>query len=285
MKLFISWSGDDSRELASVLRDWIPSVIQAAQPYFSPNDVDKGTRWSSEIARELDESDVGIVCITRNNLEKPWLMFEAGALSKSVEKSNLCPILFGVDDSDLSGPLTHFQATRFKKSEIRALIEVINDKCGEAKLADAVLNDVFDMWWPRLEDKIKSTLENVDNNENGNSSENVRDDRDLIEEILSLTRRISETKGQIISNDIHPRAVFEIGNVYVSLLNRMINTGSLYGSEDEVIGIRSAISHLLGGYNSSDDDINVLSSKLKSFDYSKMEETVLQKSFDEEIPF
>ncbi|WP_165788483.1 hypothetical protein [Stutzerimonas stutzeri] len=41
MKVFISWSGDMSREIGEALRTWIPGVIQQVKPYFTPNDIEK----------------------------------------------------------------------------------------------------------------------------------------------------------------------------------------------------------------------------------------------------
>ncbi|OOO01842.1 MAG: hypothetical protein USCGTAYLOR_01956 [Chromatiales bacterium USCg_Taylor] len=95
MKVFISWSGDRSRAVADVLRRWFPSVLQAVRPYFSPDDVAKGARWSAEIAKELEASRIGLLVITPENQEAPWLLFEAGALAKNLERSKVCPILFG----------------------------------------------------------------------------------------------------------------------------------------------------------------------------------------------
>src|ERR1051326_1201012 len=82
MKVFISWSGPLSQKLAAMLRVWLPSVIQVVKPYYSPDDINKGTRWAAEISKELEESQVGLLCITPDNLYSPWIMFEAGALSK-----------------------------------------------------------------------------------------------------------------------------------------------------------------------------------------------------------
>lgn len=65
MKIFISWSGQDSLEIAKVLRDWIPNVIQVAEPYVSAEDIDKGTRWATDISKELDDSSYGIICLTK----------------------------------------------------------------------------------------------------------------------------------------------------------------------------------------------------------------------------
>jgi hypothetical protein len=42
INVFISWSGDQSKAIAEELRNWIPSVLQFARPYFTPNDIEKG---------------------------------------------------------------------------------------------------------------------------------------------------------------------------------------------------------------------------------------------------
>ncbi len=123
MKIFISWSGEKSKEIASVFKEWIPSVIQVAKPFFSPNDIDKGTRWFSDISEELDKTQIGLIFLTKDNLQAPWLMFEAGALSKYIDKARVCPILFGVEPTDIEGPLIQFQATRFTKEDIQKVIK------------------------------------------------------------------------------------------------------------------------------------------------------------------
>ena len=72
-KVFISWGGDLSKKLAEELRKWLPSVLQFVKPYFTPDDIEKGTRWESHIAQELESSDVGVLCLTRDNIERPWI--------------------------------------------------------------------------------------------------------------------------------------------------------------------------------------------------------------------
>ncbi|MCP4614466.1 MAG: hypothetical protein GY845_37785 [Planctomycetes bacterium] len=72
MKIFISWSGTLSHKVACVLRDWLPSVIQAVEPYVSSEDIDKGARWSTDIAGKLEESSFGIIAVTPENLSAPW---------------------------------------------------------------------------------------------------------------------------------------------------------------------------------------------------------------------
>ena len=64
MRIFVSWSGDRSKFVAEALHDWLPNVIQALDPWLSSEDIDKGTRWLSDIATQLNEVKVGIICLT-----------------------------------------------------------------------------------------------------------------------------------------------------------------------------------------------------------------------------
>lgn len=186
MKIFLSWSGELSRELAEALRDWLPAVLQSVKPFFTPNDIEKGARWSKDIAQELESSSYGIFCLTKENLTKPWIMFEAGALSKRIDASRVCPVLFGVDNADLEGPLVQFQASPFNEAEMRKLMKTLNSGLGDQRLDDAVLASVFEMWWPKLNEKISKILERHAAKPAGTSS--TRSDRELLEEVLQLAR-------------------------------------------------------------------------------------------------
>jgi hypothetical protein len=46
------------------------------------------------------------VCLTPDNIDSPWIHFEAGALSRALESAKLCPLLFGMDPTDLTGRLS-----------------------------------------------------------------------------------------------------------------------------------------------------------------------------------
>ena len=191
MRVFISWSGDRSRAAADVLRRWFPSVLQAVRPYFSPDDVAKGARWSAEIAKELEASRVGLLVITPENQEAPWLLFEAGALAKNLDRSKVCPILFGaMEPTDVKGPLVQFQAAQFSKAEMKRVVKMMNAELTEAALPPDVLDNVFEMWWPGLEEQVKKVLEGSDETDD----EARRPDRDLLEEVLALTRRLASDR-------------------------------------------------------------------------------------------
>ncbi|MGZ4829279.1 MAG: toll/interleukin-1 receptor domain-containing protein [Candidatus Angelobacter sp.] len=110
LKVFISWSGGTSKAIAEAIYCWLPQVIQSITPWMSTEDISAGTRWSAAIAGELETAHFGIICVTPDNVNAPWLQFEAGALSKTLANAFVCPYIFGLHPSELKGPLAQFQA-------------------------------------------------------------------------------------------------------------------------------------------------------------------------------
>ena len=106
MRVFISWSGDSSKQVAEALRDWLPTVIQAVKPWVSAADIEKGETWFTSIQTSLTESKgMGIFCLTSDNLAAPWLAFEAGALA-SQDRGRVATFLFNVDADSMRPPLS-----------------------------------------------------------------------------------------------------------------------------------------------------------------------------------
>lgn len=199
MKIFMSWSGDLSRKLGQCLYNWIPSVLQYAKPYFTPEDIKKGERWGNEISRELTDSEFGVFCVTNDNLNSQWMLFEAGAISKKLDTGRVCPILFNVKPTDLTGPLQQFQATTFVYEDIKRLLNSINEQAKEQKLADSVFNNVFDKWWPDVESEINVVL----SAHKSTSRKQTRTDRELLEEILTHIRTSAKSNADFsaLKND------------------------------------------------------------------------------------
>lgn len=188
MKVFISWSGSVSWRVAVVFRDWLPSVIQSVEPYVSSEDIDKGARWSTDIAKELENSTFGILCVTKENLEAPWLSFEAGALSKTMEKSFVTPFLFDIKRSEVQGPILQFQSTIFQKDDIKKMVQTINKASGEAGIAEQRLDKSFDVWYPTLEKDLLSIRDSSTNATEEQEVEEADNTSEILEEILELSR-------------------------------------------------------------------------------------------------
>jgi hypothetical protein len=163
MKVFLSWSGKTSREVAQAFHDWLPFVIQAVKPFISTGDIDKGRRWSDVLATELNETAYGILFITLDNFDKPWLHFEAGAISKAVDKAYVSPFLFNVDASRIEGPLSQFQATVNDPQDIFRLLSSVNNRLpDDQRLSFDVLTREFELLWPDLKKKLDRAAETQD---------------------------------------------------------------------------------------------------------------------------
>jgi hypothetical protein len=182
MKVFISWSGPLSRQIALILHDWLPQVIQAIDPWVSAEDIEKGARWSSEIAHQLQDTKAGIICVTPDNQDAAWLNFEAGALSKAVDTSRVCTYLFRMAPSDLKGPLTQFQATETTEEDTKKLVGTLNKGLGTLALPDSKLKASFDVWWEKLKSQLDQIPADV------SPCQPKRSLEDMVEEVLSLVR-------------------------------------------------------------------------------------------------
>jgi len=186
LKLFISWSGERSKLLAEGLRKWLPGVINAVEPWLSSNDIDPGARWGPELASQLENTRYGIICATADNLNAPWLLFEAGALSKYVDKSRVVPLILDLKPAEIKGPLAQFQAIQTTENDIKKLIIAINQTVfdsGEKGMDKTVVDEAYKLWWPQLKksiDDIPKAIEGV--------PQSQRSEREMIEEILILVR-------------------------------------------------------------------------------------------------
>ena len=196
MEVFISWSGDRSKKIAELLKGWLPKVMQNLNPWMSASDIYKGTRWLKEISEKLESVNYGIICLTPENLDEKWILFEAGALSKTIDASFVCPILFELNHSSVEGPLSQFQATSLTKVDMKSLIETLNERLGNNKLSDQHLKESFEMWWPELEKEVSKIPPPT------NKVGPERTNKSFLVEILQIVRGIERNSaGKVIDKD------------------------------------------------------------------------------------
>jgi hypothetical protein len=147
-------------------------------------DIGAGQRWASELWKELQDGHFGVVCLTAENLQAPWLHFEAGALAKAVAQQ-VCPYLYELKPSDVKGPLSHFQMKQANKKETRELLQSINEASSalnERSLLPEHLDEAFEAWWPKLETELHAMPPSP------TAAPPPRDERDMLEEILEIVR-------------------------------------------------------------------------------------------------
>lgn len=195
MKVFLSWSRTRSKMVAAALNEWLPQVIQAVDPFFSSN-VSKGAQWSAELEAALEGTRVGIVCLTRENLSQPWILYEAGALSQ-LPGSRVYTFVIDLRPSDLKNPLARFQATAANKSEVRQLVDEINFQvgaAGEKSVAPHVLNTLFEKLWPDLERRLQEAQQYKSKSV---TPSRAQDPSTVLDQILDSVRALERRLDQI----------------------------------------------------------------------------------------
>lgn len=216
MKVFISWSGEQSKQLALALKEWLPLVLHYVEPWLSQADINAGERWADEVAKELEACNFGIICVTRENLNSAWILFEAGALAKSLQTngSRVIPLLLDLDFSEISGPLAQFQA---KKVEMQGVLETVQslNQAAATPASDERIRQLFGPLWPTLDAKVAAIPK-------GKSSHKaLRPQVEVIEELVGAVRTMEarvrdlndEPRPRRKNNRPHPHILYEFGRM------------------------------------------------------------------------
>lgn len=188
MKVFLSWSGNRSKEVANFLSEWLCCVIQATRPWVSTRDLDRGSLWFGEINDQLKDTSVGIVCLTNENKNRPWILFEAGALAKGLSTSRVCTFLIDLEPKDVEDPLAQFNHTMPQRESVLGLVRALNSTLGISALDLRILEQVFDTYWPQFEQKFTQIVAST---EAGSTPSKARPKEDVLGEILENTRMLN----------------------------------------------------------------------------------------------
>jgi len=186
-KVFIAWSGAHSKRIGETLKDWVHSVLHCAT-FVSSKDIEAGSLWRAELAQQLADTNVGILVLTPENKDSPWVLYEAGALGKDPKVSRVCPLLFGgLQPAHITGPLADLQMQPFSKEGVRATAAAINAALGEAALDGGLFDKTFDKWWPDLERDVME----AEKKSKGGVALQPPSDHELLIEILTAVRGIT----------------------------------------------------------------------------------------------
>jgi hypothetical protein len=187
MKVFLSWSGTRSKATAELLSEWLKCVIQAIRPWISSRDIDRGALWFSQISDQLNDSSIGIVCLTQENKNKPWILFEVGALAKGLSQNRVCTFLIDLKSTDLEDPLAQFNHTFPTKASMSGLVRTLNSSLKENSLEERVLNNIFETYWPQFEQEFAAILTSTPETEVPEG----RSEQSILMEILETTRGLN----------------------------------------------------------------------------------------------
>ncbi len=161
-------------------------VLQATQPWISTEDIEKGSIWFGEISQQLKETSVGIICLTRENLDARWILFEAGGLAKGITQNRVCTLLVDIADTEVKPPLSLFNSTKSTKEDMFKLFQSINGFLGDKALVPDILKKSFDRAWPEFESEYNAALKS----HSSKTRPVKRSIEEIADEILQISRDV-----------------------------------------------------------------------------------------------
>jgi TIR domain len=179
MRIFLSWSGDRSKAAALGLKSLLESIFPDAVDVFISDHIDAGDTWARRLESELEQSQFGVLCLTQDNFQAPWLLFEAGAIAKRFGSARVVPYL--IDDLPAAAdrsPLAQFQHVQASREGTYRLVKSINAVREKPQVNDQKLETLFKGWWRDFEDTLKALPVSA------GKQPNPRSDRELLETIL-----------------------------------------------------------------------------------------------------
>lgn len=199
MNIFISWSGERSRQVAELMKQWVKCVIQSTSPWISTKDIERGSIWAAEIGNQLQDTTNGIICLTKENKNAPWILFEAGALAKGLQTSRIYTILVDLEPADVTGPLAQFNHTRPTKEDMFKLIRTINLNSALPLEAD-VLERTFNAFWEFFQENFQNIILNTEEIKDANPPSQYDANREILSTLRNIQSRLSDIESNPFGN-------------------------------------------------------------------------------------
>jgi hypothetical protein len=120
--------------------------------------------WFGEINRAIKGATAGIMCVTRENYDRPWILYEAGGLVATCGRGGVFPFLLDMKPPELDGlnyPLYPLESYFFDRGGVFHLVSALNRKLEpESKTENEVEKD-FNSAWPELESQLRAISQAV----------------------------------------------------------------------------------------------------------------------------
>lgn len=192
MKVFLSWSGTYSRTHADIFREWIALIFPDIDFFISSQDIDMGERGIEKIEQNLSMYEFGVIFVSRESLNAPWLYYEAGALSRELKdaRRRVAPLLIDCSISEIANtPLSFYQGCVLNREGVERICNSINQILARPR-TENVLGKSLDAFWP----DFAARLERIE--------------------------KPSEKKPRI-TNDLIIREIYDLKKILVRMQNRI----------------------------------------------------------------
>ena len=188
IKVYIAWSGETSKEVASILKSWLPLMNSHIEVFVSGTDVPLGADWRDNLLQTRAACDCAIFCCTQDNISSPWLCFEAGQMSAA--EKHLYFMMFDTLPVQIKTPtpLRMFPFFTFEKEGLRSVAYDLNRLCGKWQIPPETFDPMFDGLYPT----VKKMLAQVRDSRKERSQENqsAQNDEDLKRDFATVNSKL-----------------------------------------------------------------------------------------------
>lgn len=169
-KIFLSWSGKNEKEIALHIKAMLETYYEVSV-FVSDEDIGGQERgWRDSIIENIKKSGYGVVCISPLNRNRPWLLYEAGALEGHLKFKNVSILSLGLPHDLVPSPLKGKQVRVLDKKGYEAFL---NDFTKGIK-GLTIRKKFTESSWKSFSKKIKPYLDSIKNEyETLNSEEEV----------------------------------------------------------------------------------------------------------------
>jgi hypothetical protein len=126
VRVFMSWSGETSLQIAKAICEGIVLLSDRLEPWLS-EDLEPGEQWASTLIPEIRKARLAILCLTRRNKGAAWIAFETGAYYSSRSGQVVVPLLFDITPAEVEFPLGLFQGVVADENGLRRLFARIGE--------------------------------------------------------------------------------------------------------------------------------------------------------------
>ena len=140
-----------------------------------------------------------------------------------------------------------------------------------------MLDSVFDKWWPELEVQVNKILEEIGEGD----SEPIRADRELLEEILELSRMSSQRS----STPVNLRAIRSLLADYIAIHEQQVaGLGGYQETLDALAEMKDVIEYLSSRYRGRNKDLDELIEKFASLTFIHIKPEQEKPVTEDDIP-
>ena len=126
VEIFLAWSGERSKEIAECLASWLRALFGKDRlTLFFSTEIRAGRWWFDELERALDNSQLGILCMTPENLESYGIHYEAYRLLRQKDRGATVLTFLLERDVQMPIPLGRLNPLYGNRDGACALAEIV----------------------------------------------------------------------------------------------------------------------------------------------------------------